>query len=134
MHFEKYIKPFIIWRLKHIPDQHFILILSAVIGFTSGLAAVIIKNSVHFIQELIKNEFFNFGNYLYIVYPVIGIFFAVLFIKFVIRRKVNHGIPAVLYSISKENGIMKQHNMFSSIITSAFTVGLAALLVWKDPR
>ncbi|MEA3496652.1 MAG: chloride channel protein [Bacteroidota bacterium] len=133
MHFEKYIKPLIIWRLKHIPDQHFILILSAVIGLTSGLAAVVIKNSVHFIQELIKNEIFNFGNYLYIAYPVIGIFFAVLFIKFIIRRKVNHGIPAVLYSISKENGIMKQHNMFSSIITSAFTVGFGGSVGLEGP-
>lgn len=108
--------------------------MAILIGITSGIAAVIIKNSVHFISSLLQqNSSDEYQNILYVVYPTIGILVAVLFIKFAIRRPVRHGIPNVLHSISKTNAQINRHNMFSSVITSAFTVGFGGSVGLEGP-
>ncbi len=125
---------FLIWRLKHVSDRQFISFLGVLIGFTSGLAAVVIKNSVHFISSLLHGTSkLEYANVLYMVYPTIGISIAVLFIKYVIKRPVRHGIPNVLYSISKTNGQINRHNMFSSVVASAFTVGFGGSVGLEGP-
>lgn len=125
---------FLIWRVKHIKHKHFVMLLSIVVGLSVGLAAVVIKNAVHFIEKLLTYGFVKeYENYLYFIYPTVGILIAVLFIKLVIRQRVGHGIPTVLYSISKNNGVIKRHNMFSSIITSAFTVGFGGSVGLEGP-
>ena len=108
--------------------------MSVLIGITSGVAAVIIKNLVLFISDLLQdNSSDEYHNILYVIYPTIGILAAVLFIKFVIRRPVRHGIPNVLHSISKTNGQINRHNMFSSVVTSAFTVGFGGSVGLEGP-
>ncbi len=122
------------WRVKHITDRQFILILSVIIGFLSGMGAVIIKNSVHFIQQLLTGSFSeSYGNYLYIAYPVIGIIIVMIFIKFIIKEPIGDGVPNVLYAISKTNGIMKPHNLYSSIISSSLTVGFGGSVGLEGP-
>ncbi len=125
---------FLVWRVKHISHRQFVLLLSIVIGFLAGIAAVVIKNSVHFIQELlIHDSIKEYKSYLYFAYPLIGIAVAVVFIKYVIRNRVGHGIPTVLHTISKRNGIMKRYQMFASVITSAFTVGFGGSVGLEGP-
>lgn len=110
------------------------MILSVFIGIFGGLGAVIIKNSVHLIKELLTSGFaLEYQNYLYFVYPTIGVFIAVIYIKFIVRQHVGHGIPSVLFAISKTNGIIKRHNIISSIITSAFTVGFGGSVGLEGP-
>jgi len=125
---------FLIWRLRHISDRQFIMFLSIIVGLAAGFGAVIIKNSVHFIQMLLhsslSDETFNF---FYFIYPTIGILLAVLFIKYVVRQPVRHGIPNVLYGISKNNSLIKPHNMYSSVITSALTVGFGGSVGLEGP-
>lgn len=122
------------WRIKHIKDRQFILILSMIVGIASGFAVVIIKNAVHLIQNMLTAGFSSRGfNYLYIVFPAIGILIVVVFVKFILKRRVGHGIPIVLYAISRENGILRSHNLFSSIITSAITVGFGGSVGLEGP-
>ena len=110
------------------------MILAVIIGLSVGFSAVIIKNSVHLIQSLLTNEFDDkYHNYLYFVYPFIGIFITVMFSNYLIKQRVGHGIPSVLYAISKNNGIIKSHNMFSSIVTSALTVGFGGSVGLEGP-
>jgi len=110
------------------------LILSVVIGLSVGLAAVVIKNSVHFIKHLLTSGFaVQYQNYLYFAYPAIGILAAILIIKYVIKQHVGHGIPSVLHAKSKTNGLIKPHNMYSSIITSALTVGFGGSVGLEGP-
>ncbi|MCD4769024.1 MAG: chloride channel protein, partial [Bacteroidales bacterium] len=125
---------FLSWRKRHIPDRSFVLILSAVIGFAAGIAAVTIKNLVHLIQVLLRNGF-NLQNYnfFYLVLPIIGILATVLFTRYLLRQRVGHGIPGVLYAISKSNGKIKPHNIFSSVITSALTVGFGGSVGLEGP-
>ena len=130
----KLLKRFLIWRLRHVTDKQFMYIMSIIIGILAGSAAVIIKNSVHFIQHLLTSNFTHeYGNYLYLTLPIIGILIAVLFIKFVVRGHVGHGIPSVLFAISKTNGVIKRHNLFSSIISSTFTVGFGGSVGLEGP-
>ena len=125
---------FNIWRVKHITDKQFILILSVVIGFLAGSAAVLIKNSVHFIGLLLTGWFAEgYENFMYIFYPAIGILMVMIFIKFLLRQPIRDGVPNVLYSISKSNGLMKPHNIFSSVIASSLTVGFGGSVGLEGP-
>ncbi|MGM0550067.1 MAG: chloride channel protein [Bacteroidota bacterium] len=122
------------WRLRHVDDRKFLLFLSVIVGITAGFAAVIIKNSVHFIQSLLTADTsVEVHSYTYFIFPAVGIFVVVLFTKYLLRQPVGHGIPTTLYAISKDQGRIKRHNMFSSIITSAFTVGFGGSVGLEGP-
>jgi len=109
------------------------MILSILVGIAAGLAAVAIKTSVHFISDFVRNYLVKEHGYVYLVAPTVGIFLTVVFIKYVIRRPVRHGIPNVLYAISKSEGKMNRHNVFSSIVTSALTVGFGGSVGLEGP-
>ena len=128
------IKRFLIWRVKKIDDRKFMIFLSIVVGILAGFAAVIIKNSVHFIQNMLTSDFAQqYHNYMYFAYPAIGILLVYIFTRFIINREVGHGIPTTLYAISRNNGKIRRHNMFSSIVTSAFTVGFGGSVGLEGP-
>ncbi|HYW97119.1 MAG TPA: chloride channel protein [Bacteroidales bacterium] len=121
-------------HIRHIPKRQLIFILSAVVGLAAGLGAVIIKNAVHFLKELITTgQAGNFQHYLYFVFPIAGLLIAMVFIKYINRRPVQHGIPSVLYAISRNNGIIHSHNLYSSIISSALTVGFGGSVGLEGP-
>ena len=128
------IRHFLIWRHKNLSDRQFVLFLSILIGFSSGIVAVILKNMVHFIQVLLKSESVaNYENYLYFIYPGIGIAITVLIVKFVLRQRVNHGIPATLYAISKKRSQMSSKSTYASILTSMITVGFGGSVGLEGP-
>jgi len=125
------IKNFLLRRLNKKQKTY---LISIVIGFFVGLGAVIIKKAVHLTQWALRHGFSDdVGNYLYFIYPAIGIFLAVMYMNYVIRKKVGHGIPAVLYAISKQHGVIPKHNMFSSIFTASFTVGFGGSVGLEGP-
>lgn len=122
------------YSLKNLSTKQKTYIISIVIGFFVGIAAVVIKKAVHFTQWLLTKGFSaDFEHYLYFLYPTVGILLAVLYMNFIIKKKVGHGIPAVLYAISKQNGIIPKHNMFSSILTASFTVGFGGSVGLEGP-
>lgn len=134
MIFQRELKKILIWRVKHVSDRVFMIFLSIIVGILAGFGAVIIKKLVHLIQSFLRNLFVSDGgNFLYIFYPVIGIFLVILFARYVVRQHVGHGIPTVLFSISKTKGLIRQHNMFSSIIASALTVGFGGSVGLEGP-
>jgi len=119
---------------KHLSRQRFLYLLAAFVGLGVGLAAVIIKNLVHFIREALENGFHgDYSRYCIFILPVVGIALAVVYIKYINKHHVGHGIPGVLFSISKNNGIIRSHNLFSSIITSALTVGFGGSVGLEGP-
>ena len=122
-------------RLTHkMPARQLMILLGVIIGFVVGIIAVVIKNLVHFIQEMLISGFSNdYSNYLYVVYPAVGILATIIFVKYLLRTPVRDGIPNVLHAISKEHGILKKHNTFSSIITSALTVGFGGSVGLEGP-
>jgi chloride channel protein, CIC family len=125
---------FMVWQAKRMNHQTFLMIISVVIGILAGTSAVILKNSVALIRELlISGASIYHENFLYFALPAIGILLAILFVKFVIKDHVDHGVPSILYAISRNNGIIKKHNMYSSIVTSALTVGFGGSVGLEGP-
>jgi len=125
---------FLIWRAKHINDRYFVIIISAVIGFLAGIAAYLLKSSVYYIENLLTSSFqLSEQNYWYVIYPAIGIFLTVIFIRFVIKDTTLHGIPRILYVISKLGGKMKQHKVFSSLFGSSLTAGFGGSIGLEAP-
>ena len=99
------------WRLHHLSERGFITILSIIVGVLAGVAAVIIKNTVWLTQSVVHSlvESNEVVNYLYFALPVVGIFLAIIVVKYVVRSEVRHGIPNVLHSISKRKGKVSNH-------------------------
>ena len=124
MKFKKVLTKILIWRAKHISHRQFIFILSILAGILSGLGAVTLKNLTHFFQHLLEGKFIQeYHQAFYFVFPIIGLSLVFLIIKYVLRKKVSHGIPSTLYAISKRKGILKQYQMFGSLLTAPITVG-----------
>jgi len=125
---------FLIWRRHHITDSQLVIVLSIVVGLVAGLAAVILKKVVHLIQDLLTRGFVpEYQNLNYVLYPVIGIFIVLIFKKFILRKPIGHGIPNVLYALSKNNGLIRPYQMWSSVVTSSITVGFGGSVGLEGP-
>ena len=119
---------------RRLPARQKMIALSIIVGFVVGLLAVIMKMLVFTIIELLTGGFnVEFNNYQYLVFPAIGIFATVIFVKYVLRKPVRDGIPNVLHAISKQHGIIEKHNTFSSIVSSALTVGFGGSVGLEGP-
>jgi len=124
----------LLWRKRTISDARFMYILSIIVGAAGGLGAVIIKNSVRIIQDLLTKGFSDeYSQFWFILYPAIGLLASAIIIRFIIRNKVGHGVPNVLYAISKNNGIIRPFQMYASIITSSITVGFGGSVGLEGP-
>jgi CIC family chloride channel protein len=120
--------------LQQLGQQRLIIILSVVIGILSGLAAVILKSTVHILRDLLQlvMDQGTLG-FLYLALPGIGIIFTVLYIKFFVKDKIGHGISRILYSISRQGSKLKRHNTYSSIISSTITIGFGGSVGAEAP-
>lgn len=122
------------WSNRHLSHQQFLMILSAIIGFTAGLGAVVIKNLTHFIQRLLEGSLIiNYHHAFYFIFPLIGLSLTLLIIKVVFKKKIGHGIPSTLYAISRRKGIMRSFQMYASIITAPLTVGFGGSVGLEGP-
>ncbi|MFP4470767.1 MAG: chloride channel protein [Bacteroidales bacterium] len=125
---------FLIWRVKHIKDRQFVIFLSLVIGILSGLAAILLKNLVHYTHYFMTNGFdFKEENFMYLAYPLLGIFLTVIFVKYMVKDNLAHGVSRILYAISKNNGIIRPHNTYSSMIGSSLTIGFGGSVGLEAP-
>ena len=97
---------------KHFTDRTIVLVLSVLIGFLGAAAAIIIKNLLHFTTRLLSQAFPVADiNYLYLIFPPIGIFLTLLFVRRVVRDDLSHGVSIVLKSICKSDGKLRFHNV-----------------------
>lgn len=121
-------------RMRYLSGHRFLYLVAAFVGLAVGIAAVIIKNLVHFIEEALSHAIEgDYQKILIIVLPITGITLAVVFIKYINRKPVRHGIPGVLFAISRNNAIIRAHNMYSSIVSSVLTVGFGGSVGLEGP-
>ena len=124
----------LVWRRKKIKDKHFILILSFVVGILTALAASLLKFLIEYIKHFLTENFDSTGvNWLYLVYPVVGIFLTGLFIRKVVRDDISHGVTKILYAISRRQSRIKRHNTWSSLFASAITIGFGGSVGAEAP-
>ena len=125
---------FLKWRKEHLSERQFILILSFLVGICTAFAALFLKGLIHLIQGVLTDHFdATSANGLYLIYPVIGIFLTMLFIRYVVRDDISHGVTKILYAISQKKARIKRHNMFSSVIASAITIGFGGSVGAEAP-
>ena len=131
---KNWINKAVAWRIAHIPEKNFIYLLSLVIGILTGLAALILKNLIHFVEKrLTQWVSVDSISYWYLIYPMIGIFLTVLFVKYIVKDNIGHGVAKILFSISRKNGNLKPHNSYSSMIASSLTIGLGGSVGAEAP-
>lgn len=130
----KIIRRFLVWRFKHLNQRQFLYILSFIVGILSGLAAVLLKNTIHYTHLLLTKGFdVETESFWYLVYPLIGIFLTVLFVRYFVKDNISHGVARILYAISKKNSIIKSHNNYSSIFASTLTIGFGGSVGAEAP-
>lgn len=129
-----FLSRFEVWRQKHVSDRELVLVLAFAIGFLASLAAYILHIIIGQIEELVTSGFHVMTiNWLYLLYPVIGIWLTSLFVKYIVRDNISHGITRVLYAISTKQSRLKAHNTWSSIVASAITIGFGGSVGAEAP-
>ena len=122
------------WRVEHVSDKMFLLILALVVGFMSAVAAYVLHGIINLIVALLTSQFEkSSANWLYLVYPVIGIYLTSLFVRYIVRDDISHGITRILYAISSNRSRLKSHNCWSSVIASAITIGFGGSVGAEAP-
>lgn len=125
---------FVIWREHHIKEKNFVILLALIVGIISGGAAQLLKYLIYLISSSLTAKFSTTNaNWLYLVYPVIGIILTVLFVKYVIKDNISHGVTKVLYAISRRKSRLKKHNMYASLISSSITIGFGGSVGAEGP-
>lgn len=122
------------WREKHIKEKSLVIMLSLVVGILAGLAAMVLKWLIHYISSSLTGFVtVETGNYLYIIYPVIGILLAMWYVRYVVKDNISHGVTRVLYSISQNKSRLKPHNMYTSVVASSITIGFGGSVGAEGP-
>jgi len=133
-HYKKSLNKLVAWRIANISERNFLYFLSLVIGFLSGLAALLLKNLIYFVEDNLAKWFTADGiSYLNLVLPLIGIFLTVLFVRYIVKDDIGHGVSKILYAISQKSSRIKSHNTYSSMIASSFTIGLGGSVGAEAP-
>ncbi len=122
------------WRERHFKERSFLIFLSLVVGLLCGLAAQLLKFIIHLISSVLTSHFnATSENYLYLVYPVVGILITTLFVKYVVKDNISHGVTRVLYAISRRKSRLKKRNIHASLIASGITIGFGGSVGAEGP-
>ncbi|MDE7397270.1 MAG: chloride channel protein [Muribaculum sp.] len=122
------------WRERHISEKTFVIILAFVTGIICGMAALLFKWLIHFISSsLLLNINITGGNYLYLIYPFIGIIIVSCYVRYVVRDNIAHGVTKVLYSISQNKSRLKGHNCYTSMVAASITIGFGGSVGAEGP-
>ena len=122
------------WRVAHVSEKMFMIILALLIGFFAAVAAFSLHWIINQIVSLLTSSFDRTGaNWLYLVYPVVGIYLTSLFVRYVVKDNISHGITRILYAISSNRSRLKSHNCWSSVIASAITIGFGGSVGAEAP-
>ena len=122
------------WRVEHISEKMFMIILALIVGFFAAVAAFVLHWIINQIVLLLTSSFDRTGaNWLYLVYPVVGIYLTSLFVRYIVKDNISHGITRILYAISSNRSRLRSHNCWSSVIASAITIGFGGSVGAEAP-
>ena len=128
------------WRLRHVSEQSMLLALAAVVGLLAGLAAVALKTLVHYAGALVTrlstdSSLLLHHSSLIIIFflPLAGILLTVLYVRYIVRGDIGHGLPSVLLAISRNRSRLPSKNMYTSLIASTLTVAFGGSVGLEAP-
>lgn len=124
----------LLWRERHVKEKTFVIILALVVGVVAGVAALVLKTLIHLISSFLTSHInIEEGSLLFLIYPVLGIIFTMLYVKYLVRDNISHGVTRVLYAISQNKSRLKKHNMYTSVIASSITIGFGGSVGAEGP-
>lgn len=125
---------FLAWREKHVKEKTFILFVAFLVGLLGGAAAILLKVLIHLISGALTSRVdISAGNYVYIILPAIGVIISALYVRYVVKDDISHGVTRVLYSISQNKSRLKRHNIYTSLIASSITIGFGGSVGAEGP-
>ncbi|MBR4827090.1 MAG: chloride channel protein [Bacteroidales bacterium] len=110
-----------------------LLLLSFAVGVCSGLAAVLLMWSIDAIRHLLDSSVSLPFNLQYLILPGVGMLVSLLLLRYLIRDNISHGVTKVLLAVSRGESKIKPHNMWSSVLTSAVTIGFGGSVGAEAP-
>jgi len=121
-------------RVEDIDQVKLLYILSLVVGFLSALAAALLKNAIHYTHKILTEGITSeSGSYLYLAYPLLGMLLTILFVKYIIKDNIGHGVSRILYAISMKKSFLKSHNTWSSVVAGTLTIGFGGSVGAEAP-
>lgn len=122
------------WREEHVSERSFKLVLAFLVGLFAAVAAFVLHGLINQIGALLTSSFNRHSaNGLYLVYPVVGIYLTSLFVRYVVKDDISHGITRILYAISSKQSRLRGHNCWSSVVASAITIGFGGSVGAEAP-
>lgn len=120
--------------ISRLSERNKLILLSLAVGISSGLAAVVLTKLIGLMKRIISlNVSSGFFNWRYLVFPGLGMLISLLLLKFVVKDNIGHGVTRVLVAVSKNESKIKPHNMWSSVLTSAVTIGFGGSVGAEAP-
>lgn len=124
----------VVWREKRIHEKNFLIVLALLVGLVCGFAALLLKFLIHTIANLLTSHLnVTTANWAYLVLPIIGIIIVSLYVKYIVRDNISHGVTKVLYAISQHKSRLKRHNMYTSLLASSVTIGFGGSVGAEGP-
>ena len=122
------------WIKGNHTERQVVLMLSLIVGLCTGLTAFVLKSLIEEIKHLLTSGFgVEDANLLYLVFPAVGILITMLFVRYIVRGDISHGVTKILYAMSRGRSRIKSHNRWSSIIASAITIGFGGSVGAEAP-
>ncbi len=130
----RFLRRIIQQNLFKIDQVKLVYFLSLVVGLLSAVAAAILKYSIHYLHKILTDGITTRSlSYLYLAYPLIGMFLTLLFVRYVVKDNISHGISRILFAISRKRSHLKSHNTWSSIVASTLTIGFGGSVGAEAP-
>ena len=130
----RFIREISVFASRHLTLKQLIFTLALLVGVGSAIAAWVLKTLSEEFALLLTSHFdVTSANRLYLVYPVVGIFLCVMFVKFIVRDDISHGVTKILYALSRRQGDIRSHNCWSSVIASSLTIGFGGSVGAESP-
>lgn len=124
----------LLWRQRHFSEKNFVLVIAFLVGILTAAAGLLLKWIIAQIEHLLTGQFNIAGaNFLYLIYPVVGILLTMLFVRYVVRDDISHGVTKILFAIARKQSNIKAHNTWSSVMASAITIGFGGSVGAEAP-
>lgn len=122
------------WLKGDHTERQIVLMISLMVGVCTGLTAFVLKWLIEEVKTLlISGLAVENMNLLYLVFPAVGILLSLLFVNYIVRGDISHGVTKILYAMSRGRSRIKSHNRWSSVIASAITIGMGGSVGAEAP-
>jgi chloride channel protein, CIC family len=130
----RFFRKFFTRNFVEIDQVRIIYLLSLFVGLLSALAAAVLKNAIHYTNRILTEGITpESGGYFYLVYPVLGMLITLLFVRYIVKDDIGHGVSRVLFAISKKKSRLRRHNIWTSLVATTITIGFGGSVGAEAP-